>query len=106
MSTITQLKKALNREWDEGGFFEKLRYEPSIDFIRGEELLNIIKSFDISDEVENIDRDLVRLLWYIPQFMEWQKEILNESHSKDEMKRYLQITNYFNNELERILGTP
>jgi hypothetical protein len=106
MITLIELKKNLNKEWGEKGFFENLRYESLIDFDKGNRLLNQMKSYNLRDEDVTIDRELVRLIWYIPQFMEWQRERLSENNDEESILRYTQLTNYFNNELEKLLGVP
>ncbi len=106
MITLNEFIDTLDNEWSETGFFEKLRYDNIIDFDRGFELLENVKSFQINEEKELINRKLVSLLWYIPQFMEWQKERLSEKYDNELMKKYNKIIGHFNNEIERILGLP
>ena len=101
-----QLILDLDIQWSENGFFEKLRYARKIDFEQGHTLLNSIKSFSLDDTLINIDRNLVRLLWYIPQFMNWQIEKLSENNEKEIIQEYIKLCNLYNNELERILRLP
>ena len=62
-------------EWFEGGFLDSLRncnFDKEA-YERLEHLLNTVREQeDLSQEL--ISRDLVRLVWFIPQFMEWQIE--------------------------------
>src|SRR5690242_10426225 len=65
----------LDQEWLEGGFLHKLRdreFDP-VGYVRLENILNGIRQLDDQSN-PLIDRQLVRLLWFIPQFMEWQTE--------------------------------
>ena len=103
--TLEAIKNLLNENWDENGFFEKLRYDRFIDFQKGNHLLNSLKEYKIESS-DLIDSELVRLLWLIPIFMDWQKDQLSKSSTEENMKLYNNLLNKFHNELERIFGMP
>lgn len=72
---LAALNEQLDSEWLEGGFLYKLR-ECEFDaagYARFEALLGKAKQTD-SGSSETIDRDFVRLMWFVPQFVEWQVE--------------------------------
>lgn len=92
----------LEDAWEiEIGFLAQLR-----DGIFSETLytafLHMLKEIRIEEE-ELLPRRLVTLLWYIPQFMEWQTERVADTISKE---KYLLKRGLVENELERILGVP
>lgn len=106
MKEKSQLKHSidlLRREWDlEEGFLGGVRlrkYDPE----RLERLAAVLKGIDAGDG-DNIDRELVRLLWFIPLFLEWQKPSFQES-GKDPLLLDSAIHRVVN-ELYRILGVP
>jgi hypothetical protein len=64
---------ALEHEWDLGeGFLGKLR-EGTFDPAGLERLMRLLDGIDIGDAPE-VNRRLVSLLWFMPLFMEWQRE--------------------------------
>ena len=82
-SGLETLTKQLDDEWLDGGFLYKLR-ECEFDaagYVRLERLLNSAKQLDDRQSMA-ISREFVRLLWFVPQFMEWQTERLIE-HGAD-----------------------
>ena len=84
-ANINQLVTKLDNEWLEDGFLYQLR-ECKFDdtgYIRFEGLLNTVKQLDDKSS-PSIDRNLVRLLWFIPQFMEWQTERLIDRGNEPE----------------------
>ena len=73
MKDLEKIVAAIESEWLESGFLWKLRDgEFDIDgYTRLKKQLIAINQQD--DRVESyINRDLVKLVWFIPQFMEWQ----------------------------------
>lgn len=59
---------------------------------------------EISIDEDTISRRLVSLLWYIPLFMYWQLERVEESGG--DQVAYKRAITIATNEIERILGTP
>ena len=68
-----------------------------------ERTLRKLSSLSIAEEAE-IPRRLVSLLWYIPLFMEWQTEQVQESGG--DAIAYEQAITLMTNEVERLLGLP
>lgn len=69
------LVEKFDQEWPEGGFLYRLR-EGEFDAhgcLRLESLFHTLKQLDDATS-DVIDRELVRTLWFIPQFVEWQTE--------------------------------
>lgn len=72
---IKSLIEKFDLEWLEGGFLYQLR-ECHFDvrgYMRLESLFHTLKQLD-DNTSELINRDLVRVIWFIPQFVEWQCE--------------------------------
>lgn len=67
----------LGQEWDiENGFLGKIRYR-EFDPEGLDRLLNLLEIVQNDDEEldeELIDRTLVSIIWFIPLFLEWQKQ--------------------------------
>jgi len=100
-----ELQKSLEMFWDlETGFFFKLR-NSAIDLFEGEKLLSYLEGIDFSGE-SSLDKEIVRLLWYIPLFMSWQFDRLSEIYARSEMNKYEELSNKISSEVERILGVP
>ena len=67
----------LDREWLEDGFLYKLR-DGEFDmagYVRFENVLNTARQLDDKSS-KTIHREFVRLLWFVPQFVEWQTQRL------------------------------
>lgn len=93
----------IRKEWDiEDGFLGAVRYR-NYDPDRLERLINVLKETTVQDEI-CIERELVRLLWFIPLFLEWQKPSFRES-GKDPLVLDSAINRVLE-ELYRILGVP
>ena len=90
-------------EWDlDTGFFGKARqgqFDP-LGFERTHKKLQNL----VIDEVADIPRRLVSLLWYMPLFLSWQTERVQEKGG--DVKSYIQAITAITNEIERLLGTP
>jgi len=73
--------KIIEESWDEEGFFYKLRYR-----IFDRELFNrvctAISKLSFS-ETDIIERDLIRLLWFIPVFMTRQRDYVENIDQKE-----------------------
>ena len=92
----------LDLSWDiDEGFFGNLR-QGKFDNGLFTNFMSLLKSISFEEE-ELIPRRVVSLLWYIPPFMEWQRErVANTISPKD----YNYKINEIHSELERILGYP
>ncbi len=94
---------ALESEWSpEDGFFWRVRqghFNPN-DFERALKKLATITMAEDAD----VPRRLVSLLWYIPLFMQWQVERVQEN--KGDVNAYMAAITKMTNEVERVLGMP
>ena len=93
----------LESEWlPDVGFFWKIRnghFDPA-DFERA---FQKIASVSIETDAA-VPRRLVSLLWYVPLFMEWQKERVKEKSG--DSAQYLKAISAMRNKIERLLGVP
>ena len=103
MISPSELIDALEMEWSkDSGFLGLLRGGEFSD--EGlERLLGLLNKINISEQ-ETVNRRLVSLLWYIPIFMGWQRERLEEN-GMDVSKLDVAITE-ITNRLEYVLGVP
>lgn len=93
----------IRKEWDiEDGFLGAVRYRNYYPD-RLERLINVLKETTIQDEIY-VERELVRLLWFIPLFLEWQKPSFQEA-GQDSIILNSAINRVLE-ELYRILGVP
>jgi hypothetical protein len=100
---MDDLIKSLENEWSkEGGFLGLLR-EGTFSEDALLRLLQLLDRIDFGGQ-EVIERRLVSLMWYIPRFMEWQKERLEENGISSE--RVDAAITEVENRLEEILGVP
>jgi hypothetical protein len=93
----------LESEWSlEEGFFWQLRqgHFTGNDFDRA---LKKISAIFIPEDVD-LPRRVVSLLWYIPIFMQWQVERVQEN--KGDVSGYAKAITRMTNEIERLLGVP
>jgi hypothetical protein len=94
---------SLEAEWSpEDGFFWRIRqgHFSTSDF---EKALKKVAAISISEEAD-LPRRLVSLLWYIPLFMQWQVERVQEQ--KGDVRAYATSITTMTNEIERLLGVP
>ena len=98
----TEILERLEREWDiTDGFFGSLR-DGFLRLERYDGVLEALRSIEVSGD--NINRDIVRLIWFIPRFMSWQDEGVREKGG--DTKRLEQMTNEIEALLFEILGMP
>jgi len=95
--------EVIESEWEPNtGFFWNIRqgaFKPS-EFERARAK---VSSISIAED-SVIPRRLVSLLWYIPLFMQWQLERVQENGG--DVKAYNKATTSMTNEIERLLGVP
>lgn len=104
---MDNLFSKISESWDEpNGFFYKIR-DQNVDFIQGNEIVQILKKIEFADD-ELIEKYKIKLLWYIPIYMEWQYERLKDfqSGNKKVLDNYLLLQASMLNEIERILDVP
>jgi hypothetical protein len=93
----------LEKEWEQpDGFLGKLRlgkFDPEA----LERLLDTLQCVDFKSK-DNINRRFVALTWYIPIFMTWQKERVQEQGGN--LVDLERATNRVQGILEDILGVP
>jgi hypothetical protein len=93
----------LEREWDfDTGFFGRLRQGW---FDRGSlsRLIRVLEVIDLRDN-STVSRRVVSLLWYMPLFMVWQRERVQEAGADGpELDK---ATNQVQQLVEQILGIP
>lgn len=92
----------LEAEWDlELGFLGNLR-QGKFDPVGYDRFVTMLSS--VEELGETVDRRFVALTWYIPLFMQWQKErCVEHGHSDQDFDR---AVNRVTGILERVLGTP
>lgn len=95
------IKQDLEKAWEDGFFFD-LRYGRF-----NEKAYQQLKyTFDTSakEDIDVSDKRLISLLWFIPLFISWQTERLEENGVSKSI--ISDISNYFYNQCEQILGLP
>lgn len=93
----------LEKEWKQPeGFFGRLR-TGVFELTGFEKVVKILESVQLEDTA-TLDRRFVSLTWYIPTFMDWQRERLQErGGSVQELEIAI---NKIQGLLERVLGIP
>lgn len=100
---ITSAIAEVEREWDfDSGFLGRLRRD-EFDTASLNRLLRVLKLIHTEKDIF-INRRLVSLLWYMPLFMEWQKERVHEAGC--DMAAFNKAINQVQSQVERILGVP
>lgn len=99
----SSLVSALEYEWEDGGFLEQLR-QGKFDQAGYERLLSTLTNLRLSDDEEYVHRRVVELLWFIPLFMSWQKERVEEKGGN--IALYEEAFHAVLQHIYRILGTP
>jgi hypothetical protein len=98
----SELIQNLEAAWDTGGFLELVRrgtYEEPA----GKAFLSLLRSISIDDS-DLVPKRLLSLLWYLPSFLEWQKERVADVGSDAEA--YSRFVTEVHNILEDVLGFP
>ena len=77
----------LTESWDEpNGVFYRLRQGEFLEE-DGDKFLELLRKIDLGDS-DLIPRELVRLLWFLPQFTEWQvKRVAEKDPSRESAVR-------------------
>ena len=95
--------ESLESEWSpDDGFFWRVRqgrFEPA----KFQRALEKVASISIAEEAQ-LPRRVVSLLWYIPIFMQWQLERVQEVGG--DIPAYAKAITAMTNEIERLLGVP
>ncbi|MCD4751014.1 MAG: hypothetical protein K8R59_16705 [Thermoanaerobaculales bacterium] len=98
----SKLQTVLEAAWDLEGVLGRLRRR-KLDLFAlrtlGEKLAEV-------ETANSIRKREVALLWYVPLFLAWQREHLEELNPKTELNEFDVISNGILTETERILGVP
>jgi hypothetical protein len=68
------------------------------------DLLALLRQIDINTDASPLPRRFVSLVWYLPLFVEWQRERVSEAGG--DVDTVVKFANTFTNETERLLGVP
>lgn len=104
---MQSIVEKLEYEWSrETGFFGQLRCGKFSDtsFRRFICILDEIKLCEKNNNSSYIEKEVVRLLWYCPMFIDWQKENLINSGVLQE--KIIQSQSLIETYLEDIFGVP
>ena len=94
----------MESEWEpERGFFWRVR-QGQFSKDEFERTLEKIKAIPSASVDAPVPQRLISLLWYIPLFMRWQVERVQENNA--DVAGYDIAVNKLTNEIERILGVP
>jgi len=97
-----ELIKRLELEWDVHGFLWNVR-QGCFSLDDAQKFLSFLKQIELDDNAQ-IPKRLLSLLWYLPPFLEWQKERVQErSGNRAAYERF--VTEVYNT-LETVLGVP
>lgn len=92
----------LDCAWDREGFLGGIR-EGKFVIEDGKKFLSALEAIQI-DEEALVPKRLVSLLWYLPNFLEWQSNRVQKiSGNLDDYQRFVVS---INNALENVLGVP
>lgn len=95
--------EALDLAWDpDEGFLGKLR-DGEFSEELGDSYLALLESIEIG-EGESLHPDFVRLVWFAPMFMEWQRERAIERGADE--RAVDRVTNRVTDRVLELLGTP
>jgi hypothetical protein len=95
--------EALESEWSpEGGFFWRIR-QGQFSNDEFQRALKKVSAISIAEDAD-VPRRVVSLLWYVPIFMHWQVERVQENNG--DVTAYSKAITTMTNEIERLLGVP
>jgi hypothetical protein len=99
---INQIIEAIEKQWDTDGTLGKIR-TGEFNNEAGKILINLLEQINIDDESE-IPKRLLTLLWYMPSFLVWQRERVDEKSNN--LSEYDHFVTDVHNVLENALGVP
>lgn len=100
-SDVHGLISALEAEYDfDAGFLGLLR-GGHFDTRARDRFLRLLESIDLGSS-DVVNRRLISLLWYLPEFLRWQSDRLGD----EEIGQLHDTLNQVMSQLERILGIP
>ncbi|HBJ33563.1 MAG TPA: hypothetical protein DDZ51_02145 [Planctomycetaceae bacterium] len=100
---LEELIQNLESHWNTGGFLDAVR-RGEFDANSGHSFVALLRGIAISEH-ELIPKRLLSLLWYLPLFLEWQKERIAEANSSNTVS-YEDFVTEVQNVLEEVLGVP
>lgn len=98
-----ELIQDLESHWSTDGFLDTIR-RGNFDASAGQRFLELLRGISIGDD-QLIPKRLLSLLWYLPLFLEWQKERITEMASS-KAASYERFVTEVQNVLEEVLGVP
>jgi hypothetical protein len=99
---IDQLIEAIENQWDTDGVLGKIR-TGEFNSEAGKELINLLEQINIDDD-SLVHKRLLTILWYLPTFLIWQRERIDEK-SKN-VSEYDHFVTGVHNTLENVLCVP
>ncbi len=100
---IVDLIQNLETQWDCDGFLDGIR-RGRFEIDDADAFLYLLKNISIGED-ERVPKRLMSLLWYLPLFLEWQKERV-AVNSAGEVRAYERFVTEVQNVLEEVLGVP
>ena len=94
----------ISNAWEADGFLGLLRHR-IFNLQLGEDFLQALESITF-DSIDCIPKDNIRILWYIPLFMEWRELDLENILEENEYKKFVLLKSRIVSHLEEILGLP
>lgn len=103
--TEEELILTVDKAWEiEDGFFYEIR-SLKFDKEKGEKLYQSLAEAKLREGLV-IQKKTVRLIWYIPIFLEYQKDSLKSVLDEADFQDYLRLSNRIQSDVERLLGCP
>jgi hypothetical protein len=101
--SIEDLIQNLETHWDTDGFLDAVRRG---NFVSSDAdgFLGLVRGITIGED-ESVPKRLLSLLWYLPSFLEWQKERVAEVSPAQKLA-YERFVTDVHNALEKVLGIP
>jgi hypothetical protein len=95
------LLRALDEAWDdEAGFLGRLRYR-NFDAASGQKYVELLESIDVEEGA--FSAEFVRLLWFVPLFLEWRVADMRGDSAEQALAA---ITDKVRTRVMELLGTP
>lgn len=101
--SIEDLIQNLETYWDTDGFLDAVRRGNFVSS-DADAFLGLVRGITIGED-DSVPKRLLSLLWYIPSFLEWQKERVAEA-SPAQAPDYERFVTEVHNALEEVLGIP
>ena len=99
---IDEVTEIIETSWDIGGLFNNIR-DGKFDSLQANKFIDVISNLHF-DENDKIPRRLISMLWYVPIFLEWQRERIKLKVNN--ITEYEAFVSNIQNALEEILGIP